>query len=408
MQSFAYTAKNAQGQTVRGRIDASDQKDALKRIRQLGLWPMRLDKAAGPVREVGLGTFLSENLIQPLYTGVSLKDKAIFFRQLGTMLAAGMGIASALAEIHSHTRNRRLRGIVERAHVLVTNGQPLSRALSEHPRIFGLDQVQMVAAGELGGRLESCLANIADTLEKEIELREEIRSATFLPKIMIGMVILAYGFASSTNSIAAVILGRGSASAAVWSVVSGLLWVLAIVAAAWVAGRFLLLVPALRYAYDAVKVNFPIAAGLVRKYAAARFARLLAALYRSGVAPNAAVSAAAESIGNRVIRSSLLSAAPAIQAGQPMSLAFAQSKFLPDMVVSMIRTGEQSGNMDFSLDKAAEYLELEAASTTKRLPRILFVVVLLAYLTIGVILVLRAYRTYAGNMQQMLDELQGP
>lgn len=407
MQFFVYTAKNSQGQTVRGQIDAADQKDALERVRQLGLWPMKLDAAAGPVREVGLGTFLSENLIQPIYTGVSLKAKAIFFRQLGTMLAAGMGIASALAEIEAHTRNRRLKGTVQRALALVTSGQPLSQALSEYPRIFGLDQVQMVAAGELGGRLEACLANIADTLEKEIELREEIRSATFLPKIMICLVILAYGFASSVTPIAAVVMGHGSVTAVVWSVVSGLLWVLGIIAVAWIVGRFLLLVPPLRYAYDVVKVNFPVAAGLVRKYAAARFARLLAALYRSGVAPHTAVSAAAESIGNRAIRGSLTSAVPWIEHGQPMSIALAQSRFLPDMVVSMIRTGEQSGNMDFSLDKAAEYLELEAASTTKRLPRILFVVVLLAYLTIGVILVFKAYHSYLGGVQELFDDLLG-
>lgn len=407
MQSYVYTAKNAQGQTVSGQIDAADQKDAVKRIRQLGLWPMKLDAASGPVREVGLGTFLSETLIQPIYTGVSLKAKALFFRQLGTMLTAGMSIGSTLDQLQSQTRNRRLRGITERAYTLVAGGRPLSQALAEYPRIFGLDQVQMVAAGEMGGRLESCLANIADTLEKEVELREEIKSATFLPKIMIALVILASGFASSVGPIAAVIMGGGSVSAAVWSVVSGLLWVLGIIAVAWVVGRFLLLVPPLRYAYDVVKVNFPVAAGLVRKYAAARFARLLAALYRSGVAPHAAVSAAAESIGNRAIRGSLLSAAPLIQRGQPMSIAFSGSKFLPDMVVSMIRTGEQSGNMDFTLDKAAEYLELEASSTTKRLPRILFVVVLLAYLTIGAILVFKAYQSYAGGMMELLDEMLG-
>ena len=112
--------------------------------------------------------------------------------------------------------------------------------------------------------------------------------------------------------------------------------------------------------------DLPLAAGLVRKYAAARFARLLAALYRSGVAPHTAVTAASEAIGNRAIRRSLTSAAPLIRQGQPMSVALAQSRFMPDIVVSMIRTGEQSGNMDFTLDKGAEYLELEAASTTKR------------------------------------------
>ncbi len=384
---FNYTARTAAGQFTHGQVQAEDRGKAAEWLRGQGLFVTGLEAAGGAAAERQAGGMVAHFLF-PLWSGVGPKDKAIFYRQLVTMLAAGMPLYQALTTMAQGLPNKRLASVLEQIAQDVLAGGRISEAMARFPWIFTRLELRMVNAGEVGGLLENVLNRLADYMEREWQLRLKIAQRTLYPRL----VFLAFIFIPPIPTL--VLAGPGPYFASIV-----LTWgpILLLVFGLWIFFRYLLQSQAVRDFYDQVKLAIPVVGPLVRKLAIARFARSMAALYGAGVSPSSSLATAAETAGNAVLERNLRRITPAIEKGASLSESMTLLYFFPPMFTGMVSTGEQTGNLDQMLDKAAEYYENEATHATMQLVVILGVVLLLIMAVVVAITVIGFYTGYAGR-----------
>ncbi len=374
MPTFTYTARDQGGNFNSGVLEADTSSTAARLLREQGLWVTDLKPSGGrqqreePTAVPGART--EKGLGKKLFNPVSLKDLSLFYRQLHSMLHSGMGIYQAMEILSGPTQtpNAALRRVVQELgqHLLV--GGRFSVVMERFPWLFDKMQVRMVEAGEQGGLLVEIFQRLAEYLEREHELRQEIKRRTLYPKILLAAVL----FIPPIPTL--VFAGPWAYFMEIWSIVG---MVLLVGVPFFFAMRVLLTTQAGRDAYDQVKLSFPVIGPLVRKMAVARFARTLAALYGSGVPIAHALSLAGEASGNALLERASTRMRPALEHGNTVSQALAASRFFPPMFLGMVGTGETSGNLDASLDKAADFYEDEAKHATIQLLVFMSVLLLL-------------------------------
>lgn len=350
MPVYRYTAKNPQGGTVTGLVEAEDTRRAAGIVREMGL--LLLD--VRPERTVGVQQAeqaVMQKVVYPVYSGVSVRDLAIFYRQLATAVRAGIPVHRALISVAENTGKPRLRRVVQAVVNDLMQGKPLSRAMSRHPHVFDELQVALIQAGEEGGLLENMLERLADYLERDYKLRLKIRAGTFYPKVLLVAGIFI-------PKVPVLVIGGGLIpylrETVGWAAPI-LLAVLAVVAVI----RILLQIEPFREAYDSIKLMIPGMGGLVRQLAMARFSRAMAALYSAGVPLPRAVAISALAADNYYLTKRLRGAIADIENGQPISESFRRTGVMPPLVLDMLHTGESTGNVDAMMDKVAEYYEQE-------------------------------------------------
>src|SRR5215208_3191682 len=168
--TYAYKVRDREGKMAAGSMEAESEAAVVTRLRQLGYAPISIEteKGAGLKTEVKL----------PGTGRVKLKDLAVFSRQFATMINSGLSLLRALTILGEQTSNRRLGDVIIQVRAEVEKGTSLSAALARHPKIFNRLYVSMVRAGEIGGFLDQVLVKVAETFEKEVELRGKIRSSS--------------------------------------------------------------------------------------------------------------------------------------------------------------------------------------------------------------------------------------
>ncbi|GBC97286.1 Type II secretion system protein F [bacterium HR16] len=350
MPVYRYTAKNQQGGTVTGVVEAEDTRRAAGIVREMGL--LLLDvRPEQPVSAQQAEQAVMQKVVYPVYSGVSVRDLAIFYRQLATAVRAGIPIHRALLSVAENTGKPRLRRVVQAVVNDLMQGKPLSRAMSRHPHVFDDLQVALIQAGEEGGLLENMLGRLADYLERDYKLRLKIRAGTFYPKVLLVAGIFI-------PKIPVLVIGGGLIpylrETVGWAAPI-LLAVLAVVAVV----RILLQIEPLREAYDSLKLMIPGIGGLVRQLAMARFSRAMAALYSAGVPLPRAIAISALAADNYYLTKHLRRAIADVEHGQSISEAFRRTGVMPPLVLDMLQTGESTGNVDAMMDKVAEYYEQE-------------------------------------------------
>ncbi len=379
MSTFTYQAKDLEGKDVSGIIEAPDARGAASSLRDQGLFTLHLAPTINPrpatvvlpsgATQTG-GSFTpgftpqpparrigeqSSVHIAPFLASVPLTELAMMFRQMGTLLNAGVPMVQSISTLAQQTRSGRLKAILVDATATVASGHPFSDAMEKYPAAFTPIQIELIRAGETGGLLETMCDRIADYLEREIETRRKLKRETLYPKIVLsvaGLVILILTFVQA---------GMGKTGAnLVGSRIGFAATVGAIAFAVWWLGRYLNQFPAYGALWDRFKMHIPGAGDVARKYATARFARAMAALYAGGVNLYRAVEIGARACGNRAIGEQLLSHAPALNNGEGISGMLARSGLLSPLAIQMARTGEQTGSLDTMMNKVADYLENEA------------------------------------------------
>lgn len=350
MPVFRYTAKNQQGGTVTGLVEAEDPRSAVSIVREMGLLPLDVH----PERTVNAQQaeqVVMQKVVYPVYSGVSVRDLAIFYRQLATAVRAGIPIHRALISVAENTGKPRLRRVVQAVVNDLMQGKPLAQAMRRQPHVFDELQIALIQAGEEGGLLDSMLERLADYLERDYKLRLKIRAGTFYPKVLLVAGIFI-------PKIPILVVGGGLIpylhETVGWAGPI-LLAVLAIVA----LFRIALQVELLREAYDSLKLMVPGIGGLVRQLAMARFSRAMAALFSAGVPLQRAIAISALAADNEYLTKRLRMAIAAVEHGQSLSSAFRQTGVMPPLVLDMLSTGESTGSVDAMMDKVAEYYEQE-------------------------------------------------
>ena len=370
MPAFTYRAKDASGITVTGTVNADDSRAAAGKIRDMGYFPLDV-KPQGKGQESEERT--SSGFSLPWQRGTSVRSLAVFFRQLATMLQAGMALSESLDSLGRQRGMGRLPEIAAYGAEHVRSGRQFSDLLELHPHIFSRMQIGLVRAGETGGMLEGMIDRIAGYLERELALRRKFAGITFYPKLIAVFIILAVIFIPHVGEI----VDRG------WPVVffllrSRVLLVVVFLVMLWAGIKLLLALPPVRLVWDQVKISFPVLGSAMRKLAMSRFAMTLSVTYAAGIPLGQAVELSSDAMGNEVLRQSVLRSVPELRAGGQLSEAFKRTGGMPDLVLGMVATGERTGSLDTVLDKVSEYYNSEAEATIEKSGYLLFVLLILA------------------------------
>ena len=378
MPVYSYTFRDASGGVQKGTAEAESEDFLRKRFEEQGF----------TITEVQM--IRAKAAKTKSYGKVKLMNLSVFCRQFSTMIDAGVSLVRCLDVLSQQTADPKLKKILMDIGERVEGGESLSRAMQRHPKAFSSLFIGLVKAGEIGGVLEESLQRLSHFLEKDVELRRKVKAAMTYPVLVFTMAMLITGFLVYwfVPQWIAILTDLGIKGddlptptkilIAISDVVvhDGLIAIGCIVALvfAWklfVGTRFG------RRVADRIRLKLPVFGKLHHKICLARFSRTMGTLLTSGVPILQAMETVAGTVGNSVMADAVLEARARIREGDRIGDPLEESKLFPPMVVHMIGVGEESGSLDFMLQKIADFYENEVeaalASLTAALEPIMIV-----------------------------------
>jgi len=361
-QTYEYKVRDRTGSMVTGQLVGDSETLVLQRLREMGMTPVEVKKA-------GTGMKMEINL-RP--GRVKLKTIAVFCRQFATMVNSGLPILRALSILADQTDNQELEKVLVQSRTDVEQGSSLSAALAKHPKAFNNLFISMIKAGETGGVLDDVLLSLADQIEKEVELRRQIKSAMTYPVVVVALVMLIltamllfvvpqfetiYTNLGGTLPLPTrVLLGISNAFRNYWYIFG-----LGVVVGSFFFRRYKK-TDAGRARVDAAKIRVPVFGPLFHKVALARFASTLGMLLRAGVPILQALDNVKETVNNRVIADAIDDVKTSVREGESIAKPLGRHKVFPPMVVQMMAVGEETGAVDTMLDKVAQFYNNEVTA----------------------------------------------
>ncbi len=356
---FMWEAKTKSGEVKKGEMEATDAVAVDARLKSLGLTPSKVRKK----------TVLDAGLTIPGMGGVSGKDVLIFVRQFATMIDAGLPLVQCLEILGTQTENPAFRKVIFAIKTRVEGGSTFSDALKDHPKIFDELFIQLCAAGEVGGILDTILNRLAIYREKAEKLKSKVKGALTYPSVvlLVGVVVTAVLLLKVTPVFEKMFSDFGSALPAPTQIVVDLSkWlqayigymIIGLVAVAFAFTTFYRNTKG-RQIFDKLILYVPLVGGLLTKVAVARFTRTLGTMISSGVPILDALDVTAKTAGNRTIETAIMFVKAKISEGKNIAGPLAETKVFPSMVVQMIGVGEATGAMDQMLNKIADFYDDE-------------------------------------------------
>jgi len=323
-----------------------------------------------------------------------IRAKTVAFRQLASMIAAGVTLSEALSVISQRCSEPRLRRSLQRAAKATSEGQRLSEVFAKEPDLYPPVTMAMIEAAETSGRLEEVLSRLADYYERDYQLRMMLSRETFYPKLLaLGIILIP-----TAGAAIRIWLLKNAAAAVVYLLTRLLFWALVLLLpglAIWAVWKSLAQSETGRASLDRLKLRVPLLGKVVYKLAMARFARALAALYGGGVTMARALRLAGEATANAALREIADRAAEQVQTGTSLTEAMANSGLRDDMMLSMLRTGEQTGELEGTMLHIAEYYEDEAQTAARQMA---VAIVPIAVVIAGIVVALMVVQFYVGQL----------
>ena len=381
MPAYSFEALDAQGDTLRGVLEADTARAARSQLRAQSLVPLQVSPivsaagAAANERSFGLGTRL---FARRVFNATGL---AIWTRQIAGLITSGLPLERALTALTDEAERDEERNLVAALRAEVNAGASFGKALSQHPREFSEIYVAVVNAGEQSGHLGLVLERLADDLEERQTLKARLVGAALYPAIVtvVAIAIVLFLVAYVVPQVANVFAGSKRALpflTVAMLYVSALVrewgWLAVIAIAVGAAGlRAALRNEGFRERFDAAWLRLPVLGRLSRGYNASRFANTLAMLAGAGVPILKALQAAAETLSNRAMRADALDATVLVREGAPLASAIGQKKRFPGLLSMFARLGEQTGQLPVMLQRAATQLSTEVQRRAMQLATIL-------------------------------------
>jgi len=358
MPKYAWTGTDRSGAPRKGVLEAASEDAVVNRLRAENVTVQR-------VRAAGFG-----DLELSIGSGVDTRDLLIFTRQLATMIDAGLPLVQCLDILANQTDNRAFAKILFSIKNSVESGASFSEAMRKHPKVFDQLYVNLVAAGEVGGLLDTILLRLTTYIEKAVKLRRQVKGALLYPIIIlvvaIGVVAVMLGsviptFQDMYSTFAGAKLPAPTQFVINLSAGFRSLWYIyiAVIIAMIVGFPWLLSSEKGRLAFDAVILRVPVIGAMLRKVVVARFTRTLGTLLSSGVPILDALEICGRTAGNKVIERAIENTRQGVSEGKDVATPLSNTKVFPSMVVEMIGVGEQTGTMDQMLQKIADFYEEE-------------------------------------------------
>ncbi len=368
MPNYLYRARDHEGRPVTGAMESISAEKLAEKLRELGYMPTQIKEA---LPNVDLDHFSKR------FQRIKPEDLILFNVQLANMIDAGLTLINSLQIIHRQIENRKLRVVIEEVKRAVEGGSTFSDALSHHPKVFSKLFVDMVRAGETSGRLNAVLNRLANYVEQQEDLRQQVKNALFYPMILviagIAVVVMIVSFVMpkfiEVFNRAEVALplptqifnAFGLAITHYWYVIIFIVW-LAVMGIKMYArtqrGRWRL---------DRLKLDLPVVGSLVRKLIISRFSRTLATLVDSGVPILQSLDIVRDVVGNKVIAEVVKNVHNSVEEGEPIAKELKKSGEFPLDMVQMVSVGEETGKLAPMLDKIAGFYDNAVGYSLKKL-----------------------------------------
>jgi type IV pilus assembly protein PilC len=368
MPVWTYSARTVGGDIRRSEIDLPSKDHVIAYLRRQKLIPVS-------VREKPKDISLAQR------KKVKSREIVIFTRQFATMINAGLPLVQALDILARQTENAVLKKAVQDTLYDVEAGNTLADALSQHPKIFSQLYVNMVAAGESGGLLDTILLRLATFLEKSEQLARKVKGAMVYPAVVLSVAVIAIAilllfviptfesvFSSFNQQLplpTRMVIGMSGLLQSYWWAMAGSIVMGVLIFRRWVSTT------GGRLRFDRLMLRMPVLGPLVRKAAIARFTRTLGTMLASGVTILDGLEITARTAGNRVIHDAVMESRTAIAGGKSISEPLKETDVFPPMVTQMIHVGEETGDLDGMLSKIADFYDDEVDVAVENLLKVL-------------------------------------
>jgi general secretion pathway protein F len=375
MALYRYKAVNATGDVAAGELEAANESETVDRLRDQGLMPMHVEAAArGKAQTAPTASAGRRRLFTP--KNVTRDHLLALTRELATLLRAGLPLDRGLEVLIGLAPTPPVARLLQTIRDDVRGGRSLSQALDGHRKVFSRFYVNIVRAGEAGGALGVVLTRLADTMERNKELRESVKSALIYPTILIGVAVTSVivllifvvpqfqqTFAQAGKALplpTEIVIFVGTALRKYW-------WAMILVVAAlvWLVRRRLKS-PAVRFRWDGRVLRMPLVGDLLGKVEVARFARTLATLLGNGVTLLAGLVIVKDTMTNSVLSQSLDGVITRLREGKGFGRPLAETGLYPKLATQMILVGEESGRLEEMLNRVAEVYDREVQMAIKR------------------------------------------
>ncbi len=361
MPTFAWTGRSRDGKSTKGTMEAASESMVVANLRRQGVQANKV-KAAGK----GLGAEINITFLQPKIT---TKDLVVFTRQFATMIDAGLPLVQCLDILSSQQDNKTFKEVLLKVKEDVESGSTFAEALGKHPKPFNELYVNLVAAGEVGGILDTILNRLAAYIEKALKLKKQVKSAMTYPVtiISIAFIVIAVILVFVIPSFEKMFADFGGSLPLPTQIVINISnfvqnYILVII------GSIFFIIAAAKKIYATNKgrdiiddwaLKLPVMGVLIRKVAVAKFARTMSTMISSGVPILDGLDIVRKTAGNRTVEKAIGQVRISISEGRTIAEPLKASGVFPPMVCQMIEVGEQAGALDTMLSKIADFYDDE-------------------------------------------------
>jgi len=372
MATYSYTAKDLSGNTIKGSFEAASRDEVVTLIREKKYIPINIEEEKSYKLNMNLELAGKK---------VKLRDLALFCRQFATTLRSGITVVDSLDILKKQSSSKKLKEVVEKVHEDVQKGNALSYAFSKEPKIFPPLLTNMVETGEVSGTLDDVMDKMATHFEKEYKINQKVKSAVTYPIVVsvvaVAVVVMLLTFVIPTfvQMFAAfdaelplptrILLALSESMKSFWFIYIGVIVFLVYAFKKYAS------TPEGRLRVDRFKLKMPVFGDLNTKIAMSRFASNLSVMLNSGVDIIQAVEVVQRVVGNEFLKTRLDDVKDGIRKGYGLGMSMEQNGAFPPLVYQMVDVGENSGTLDYVLEKVSDFYESEVDTAISQLTTII-------------------------------------
>ncbi len=364
--TYQWSGKNAKGIVESGEMVASSKEEVIAQLRRRNITPTLVTEKVAKKRKFGLGGRVKD------------KDIVVFTRQFATMIDAGLPLVQALEILSTQVENKFFGQILRQIKSDVEAGATFADALKKHPRVFSELYVNMVAAGEAGGILDTILNRLAGYIEKAMKLKKKVKGAMVYPAVVtsVAVIVVAVIMIFVVPTFAKMFSQMGGTLPLPTKIVIEMSNFIAGIGGLIVLLSIISIIVGIvqvrrtekgRYITDKILLKLPVFGILINKVAVAKFTRTLGTLVSSGVPILDGLDITAKTSGNKVIEYSIREVRKAVSEGKTIAEPLTRLKVFPPMVTHMISVGESTGALDQMLSKIADFYDDEVDAAVSNL-----------------------------------------
>jgi type IV pilus assembly protein PilC len=370
-QMYQWVAETKKGRKLKGEIEAASEKIAQAQLKKRNLRILKLKPKPKDL-------FANISFMQPKVTN---KDIVIFTRQFSTMIDAGLPLVQGLNILAEQAENPTFKSILRQLTKDVEGGSTLAEAMKKHPKVFDSLFVNLIAAGEVGGILDTILQRLATFIEKAEDLKSKIKGALTYPIVVIAiaLIVIAVILIFVIPVFQDMFASFGQALPVPTQIVvtmsdfmkGNIHWIIIAIIAIAIAFKQYRNSKSGRKVTDTLSLKLPVFGDLLKKTAVARFTRTLGTMMSSGVPILDSLEIVAKTAGNVVIEEIIYEVRGSIAEGQTIAEPLSENDVFPGMVIQMISVGEATGALDTMLGKIADFYDKEVDAAVDALTSML-------------------------------------